>query len=330
MFFAHPDYLYTLLPMVLLLILFTIFSIKRKMGAIEKFASSNMLSNLAPRFSIKREIMKQILIILAITIAIIAAAGPQWGQRNFQEKVTGAEVLIALDASQSMMAEDYKPSRLEFSKVLLQKLTDSLKGNKIGVIAFAGAAYTICPLTVDDNAVRMFIDSIDYSSIPIQGTNIGDAIKLALSSFSNSGKSGKILIILSDGENLDGDLENIAKTVATRGIRIYTIGVGSTEGAQLKIDGEIKLDMKGKPVISKLDEPTLKRIAEVTNGSYTHATYSNDGTANIAQHIKNVEKEQLMTENNKKYIQRFQIPLSATMLILCVELLLSKGRRIKK
>ncbi|MDQ7822918.1 MAG: VWA domain-containing protein [Candidatus Eremiobacteraeota bacterium] len=330
---AIPESL-TMLLLVPLLIIFYVMMFDRKRKAKERFAKS--FSRLAPLLSLRKQKVKALLVVLAVIFLVLALAGPQWGEREKTIQSKGVDVFIAIDCSQSMLAEDYKPSRLAFAKTLLKKMADNLQGNRIGVIAFSGAAYIECPLTIDISAVKMYIDDLDPSSIPIQGTSLADAIDLAVKSYPRGAKGSKALIILSDGESLEGDALNAAKLAAREHVRIYTIGVGTPEGTEIPLknaeNAKIapKTDVKGKIVISKLDEKSLKELAQSTGGMYLRASYDERSMMAIANTILGMEKKEFGTLLQKQYIERFQYPLFMALVLLVIEALISETKGGKR
>lgn len=290
-------------------------------------------SKIAPEFDLGKQILRQIILFAGLALLLLSMTGPQWGKKEEQTVHRGIEIFIAIDCSQSMMAQDYLPSRMEFSKTILKKLADRLAGDKIGVIAYAGMAYVKCPLTTDTDAVKLFIEDLDYRSVPLQGTNIAVAIETAAAHFKS--ESDKALIILSDGESLEGNALEAAKEAAQQGIHIYTIGIGSPEGHTIEINDTRnnlfgrKQDEQGNPVISRLDEKTLSQIAEISGGTYVRADYENVFLDKIAADIGRLDSENLVSRNRTAYIHRYQWFLLPSFLFLVLGSLISERKKQK-
>ena len=336
MHFANPEALYLCL-LIPLVIAFYVILFKKKRQAIELFAKMPMFGRLAPAFSLRRQKVKALLLTLSLVFLIISLSGPQWGETETEFTGRGVDVFIALDCSQSMMAEDYKPNRLSLAKSILKSLVDKLQGNRIGVIDFAGAAYIECPLTVDSSAVKMYIDELDYNSIPVQGTSIGQAISLAVQSFNKKEKKDtedSVLILLTDGEDLAGQALNAAKEAAKDKIRIYTLGIGSPEGTEIPLrDSEgksvaPKTDGKGRIVKSRLDEDTLKEIAQLTGGSYLRCSYDEAGLNTISNEILGMEKKEYQRRLEKQYIHRYQYALALVLILLSIEFFIHETKKV--
>ena len=324
--FANPEYTQYIVFGIIAALSLSIYGIYAKRKSMAKFASSKMLLTILNNFSPKRQTVKVILLLVGLIFLGISIIGPQWGRKHVEETFKGCEIIIALDCSQSMMAQDYKPSRLDFSKTMLIKLVDRLKGNKIGIIAYAGEAFMECPLTTDSDAAKLFIDYADYNAMPVQGTDIGSAISLAESVFSPDTKAGKAIIILSDGESHTGNLKEAAAKAAEEGITIYTIGVGSPEGITLVVDENVKKDKFGNDVISKLDETALKEIAAKTGGIYVKAAYDDKTIDAMVQSIMNLNKDDLQVQSKDRYIHRYQYTLVLAFIFLFVGFIIGERR----
>ena len=290
--FAHTTYLYFLLLIPVLIIIFII-SVQIKKKAVKSFGDLEIISGLMPNVSVKRPKLKFILLLLALTFIIIGIAGPQFGAKLKKVKREGIEMIFAIDVSNSMMAEDIKPNRLERSKQAISKLIDKLHNDKIGMIVFAGDAYTQLPITTDYSAAKMFLSTINPSIVPKQGTAIGSAINLAMSSFSPDNNKSKVLIIITDGENHEDNAVEMAEKAKEEGIVVHTIGMGLSKGAPIPIIGrngqrDFRTDKDGKVVITKLNEPMLQEIASAGNGIYIRANNSNAGINTL---FKKINKE---------------------------------------
>ncbi len=304
--FSNPEYLYLLLVIPALIALFW-YSIRTQKQWISVFGNPNTVLNLMPGFSIKRLWIKNIVCLTAIVSIIVALAGPQLGAKLTEVKRKGMEMIIALDVSNSMLAQDLKPNRLERAKQAITQLVDRFNNDRIGLIVFAGDAYVQLPITNDYAAAKLFLSSINPGIVPKQGTAIGSAIELAANSFTPNSNTGKVIIVISDGENHQDDPVEAAKAAADNGISIFTIGIGSPEGAPIPIDDnqEFLKDNDGKVVITHLDEETLSKIAIMGNGRYVRASNSQFGLLSLYESLhkvnRNVVKDKIYSEYNEQY-----------------------------
>ncbi|HDZ58901.1 MAG TPA: VWA domain-containing protein, partial [Ignavibacteriales bacterium] len=292
--FAHPEYLYGLyLIPVIIGIFYLLYSNRRKLQ--EKFADKSLHKIILSSYSSAKGIIKFGLIMLALISLIIAAANPQVGTKLKEVKQTGIDVFILLDVSRSMTAEDIKPNRLEKAKYQISNLIRKLRGDRIGLIIFAGKAYIQFPLTTDYSAANLFLSAVDVNSVPQQGTAIALAIKLATSSFDSS-NTEKVIIAITDGEDHEGDVMDAVDKAVEKGIRIYTIGLGSTAGVPIPIYNSrgdmvgFKKDKAGNTVLTKLDEKTLKKIAAAGNGEYFRGNNYEDYLDEIYSDLSKLKK----------------------------------------
>lgn len=324
--FAHSDYFAVLFISLFAAACLIVGGLIIKKKKIDKLASSGIMGKIAPDFSRKMQTLRAVCLFLGLIFLALSIAGPQWGRKVAEETLKGIEVIIALDCSQSMAAQDYKPSRLDFSKAVAIKLIDALKGNKIGIIAYAGEAYLECPLTTDFDAAKLFMDYADYSIMPIQGTDIGKTINLALSIFTPGDSSSKALILISDGENFSSDVIKAAELARKQGVSIYAIGIGSPEGATLIIDGKEKKDRNGNTVVSRLDENLLKQISSLTEGTYIHADYESATLEKTISAVLSLEKKDLGVKSENLYINRFQYTLFPAFVFLFISFAMGERR----
>ncbi len=320
--FANPGILYMLL-LVPALLVFLILNIRRRRLAREKFGSTEMVKRLLPDYSPRRTIVKFTFCALALTAAILTAARPQFGSRLQEVKREGVEVIIALDVSNSMLAEDIAPSRLERAKQAIAQLVDQLRNDKIGLILFAGDAYTQIPVTNDYLSAKMFLDAASPDAVSKQGTNIGSAIDLGIRSFSKNNDKSKALIIITDGENHEDDALEKAKEAAKAGVVIYTIGIGSPDGTPIPVTVNGKTDylkdIDGNTVISKLDESSLKEIAYAASGRYVRANNTSLGLNEIYNDIGKMKKSETASVMYTDYNDQFMIPALIMLLLLLIE-----------
>lgn len=330
--FAHPEYLYGLyLIPVIIGIFYLLYSNRRKLQ--EKFADKSLHKIILSSYSSAKGIIKFGLIMLALISLIIAAANPQVGTKLKEVKQTGIDVFILLDVSRSMTAEDIKPNRLEKAKYQISNLIRKLRGDRIGLIIFAGKAYIQFPLTTDYSAANLFLSAVDVNSVPQQGTAIALAIKLATSSFDSS-NTEKVIIAITDGEDHEGDVMDAVDKAVEKGIRIYTIGLGSTAGVPIPIYNSrgdmvgFKKDKAGNTVLTKLDEKTLKKIAAAGNGEYFRGNNYEDYLDEIYSDLSKLKKAEFGVKKVTDYEDRFYYFLIPAILLLIIEFFISEKKSI--
>ncbi len=277
-------------------------------------------------------IAKKIFLVLAVVLLMIAAAGPRWGWRWVESRQVGLDILIAVDVSRSMEAKDLDPSRIERARRLVMDLLDVAEGDRVGLVAFAGEAFVQCPLTNDFGAVRMFLDVLNTDLIPVQGTDMAEALKIGLKALTTGGEGqGKFMLILSDGEDLGPKLGSALEDIKNAGIKIITIGMAGTEGAPIpETDGSFKKDQSGNLVISKLDESTLKNIAESTGGLYLRASDAGAKMDLIYRgSIRGIGTErETRASKEKVWFERYQWFAGVAVLLLIWEFFISDLKRI--
>ncbi|MEI6047888.1 MAG: VWA domain-containing protein [Bacteroidota bacterium] len=331
--FANPDFLYLLLLLPVVILLYIINSIRKK-RALQRLGDIKLVERLVPELSKLRPVIKFILQLIAFSAGIIMLSRPQFGSKIEDVKKQGVEVIIALDVSNSMLAEDIQPDRLTRAKQAISHLVDNLDNDKIGLIVFAGDAYTQIPVTTDYVSAKMFLSTISPDMVPKQGTAIGAAISLGIKSFSPGEGKSKAIIIITDGENHEDNPVANAEEAAKTGIVIHTIGIGSTEGVPVPVNINGKKDylkdVDGNTVITKLDEDILKKIAITANGSYVRASNSNIGLDEIFSDIKKMKKQELESTMYTEYNDQFQIFAAITLFMLLIDFLIMerKNRRL--
>ena len=318
---------------VLLLILFFVYVFRKKERLLEKFGQMELLRKLMPGYSKKRAVWKNALFIVAYIFLIVALADPQIGTKLEEVKREGVDIIVALDVSLSMKAEDIKPNRLEKAKHEIARLVDILQGDRIGLIAFAGMAHVLCPLTLDYSAAKLFLRMMDTDLIPVPGTAIGDAIDKAIKAFIQKERKYKVLILITDGEDHESDPIKKAEEAAKEGIIIYTIGLGSPQGVPIPIydrngnPAGFKKDRNGNVVTTKLDVTTLQKIAYITNGKYYISTSGETELKQIYDDINKMEKKELSSRKFSQYEDRFQIFIFLALAVLVAETFLPVRRR---
>ena len=295
----------------------------------------SILRKLMPDVSLKKQYLKYWLISICIILFIFLIAGPQFGSKLETNKRQGIEVMVCLDVSKSMLGTDISPNRLEKSKQILSKLVDNLKNDKIGLIVFAGDAYVQLPITSDYVSAKMFLSTINPSMVPVQGTAIGSAIKLATNSFSPNEGSGKTIILITDGENHEDNAIDAVKMAKEKGITINVLGVGLPTGGPIPIGGganNFLKDKDGNVVITKLNEEMCKEIAAAGSGMYARTDNTNSSLKALQQEIDKMSKSEIETKVYSAYDEKYQIPAWIILFILVIEFFIldRKNRVFKK
>lgn len=321
--FEDPTYLYLLLILPFLIV-FYLYSNHRRRKALRKFGDPDLMAPLMPGVSKYRPDVKFWLMFAAIALFSLLLARPQFGSKPETVKRNGVEVIIALDISNSMLAQDVQPNRLERAKRLISRLVDQLENDKVGLIVFAGDAFTQLPITSDYISAKMFLESINPSLISKQGTAIGAAINLAVRSFTPQEGVGRTIVVITDGENHEGGIIEAAKTAKEKGIQINVIGVGLPEGAPIPIPGtnDFQRDKEGNVVVTRLDETMCKEIAREGQGIYTLLDNSNSAQRAITAEIDKLAKSDIETTIYTDYNEQFQAVAWIILILLLVELMI--------
>lgn len=323
---AHPMMLYLLLLIPVFAAMF-IFALRQKNKALKAYGDWSMLSRLMPDYSGSRGILKFILLMLAWVFLVIALADPQTGSKLEKIKRKGIDLVFVLDVSNSMLAQDIAPNRLERAKQAISRLLDNLENDRVGLVVFAGKAYVQMPITTDYSATKLYLSGINPGMIPTQGTAIGDAIETAASCFAKN-KQSKAIILISDGENHEDDAIEAASAAASSGIRVYTIGMGLPDGAPIPIYNSgvqigYKKDHQGNTVISRLSDEMMQEIAKAGKGVYIRANNSQAGVKEVFDQINSLEKVEYDSQLFSDYEDRYQFFLLAALLIIVAEILIS-------
>ena len=333
--FASPEYFYGLLMIPLFIIIFVLMLSWRKKALI-RFGDMKLVNRLIPDKSNSSAIIKFFMLMLAYTFIIFALANPQIGSKLEKVERKGIDIVIAIDVSNSMLAQDIKPNRLLRARQSISKLIDKLKNDRIGIVVFAGNAYTQLPVTTDYSAAKLFLSTINTDIVPTQGTAIAEAIELATESFDENNHE-KAIIIITDGEDHEGDAIQAATAAAEKGIRIYTIGMGLPEGGPIPVFNKsgdqtgFKKDLKNNTVITKLNETMLQQIASAGNGKYVRANNAQTGLSIIFDEINQLEKTEFESRVFSDYEDRFQYLLAPALLLLLFEFIIleRRGRRFR-
>lgn len=322
--FAHTDYLWALLVVVPLVFL-AFWNLYQRSLRLKELGDPELVNRLVGGFSEKGRTWKTILVMSALVFVIFSIANPQIGSKYEEVKREGVELMICLDVSNSMLAEDIQPNRLERSKQAISKLVDELGSDKIGLVVFAGQAYTQLPLTTDYAAAKLFLSTVNTEVVPVQGTAIGAAIELAANSFGKNESNNRAIVVISDGENHEDDALEQAKLAAEKGIKVHTIGMGSPQGAPIPMleKGRItgyRTDENGQTVLSKMNETMLSEVASAGSGSYTRATNSDVGLGELLSRISKMEKKEFGKKMFTDFEDRFQYFLAIAVLFLLLDL----------
>lgn len=328
--FEHPEYLYALAALPLLVFFFYFTRVLRK-RSIRRFGDSALVRQLMPEFSDFRQGLKFVLLLAGLAFLILGWSNPQWGTKK--EKVTrkSVDVFIALDISQSMLAQDIVPSRLERAKRFTQNLIEGLRGERIGAIIFAGNAYIQTPLTTDYTYASLLTRSANPDQAPTQGTAIADAIDLAEQSFEEENKNHKALVIITDGENHDEEAIQRAKEARQNGLLIFSVGVGTPDGSFIPVmvngRSDYKRDRSGQPVRTSLNEDLLRELAQTGEGAYFNLDSGSEAVVEaLRSRIDNIEKREFEQRVFNEYESYFQYFIALALLLILLEFLLPYRR----
>lgn len=328
--FANPEYLYLLLLLPILLVIHIVSGVVRS-RRIKSYGDSDLVRKLMPDSSLLRQNIRFWLLFSTFALSCFVIARPQFGSRQETVTRTGIETIIALDISNSMMAEDIIPNRLEKSKRIVSNLVDEFKEDKVGLILFAGDAYVQLPITNDFVSAKLFLNSITPSLISRQGTNIKDAINLAVRSFTPREGVGKAIIVITDGENHEDGAIEAAKDAAAKGYQLYILGVGSTSGSPIPGDrvGEFRKDKSGNVIITKLNDNMCKELATAGEGAYFYVDNSNSAEKALKRELDKLAKSDIETTRYVDFDEQFHIVAWIALILLVIEMLLSerKSRR---
>ena len=325
--FEEPAYLYLLLLLPVCVALY-LYSNYRKRKAIQKFGDPELIGNLMPDASRHRPDVKFTFVLAAIGLFAVLLARPQFGSKLETVKRQGVEVMIALDISNSMLAEDVQPSRLEKAKRLVAQLVDRMQNDKVGMIVFAGDAFTQLPITSDYISAKMFLESIEPSLITKQGTAIAAAINLASRSFTPQEEVGRAIIVITDGENHEGGVSEAIKNVTDKGIQVNVLGVGMPDGAPIPIEGtnDYRRDREGNVIVTRLNEPMCQEIAKEGKGIYVRVDNTNNAQRAISKEIDKMAKSDVETQVYTEFNEQFQAVAWLILLLLMAEMLITERK----
>ena len=318
--FENSQYLYLLAVVPILALLFY-YSNYRRRKRLRKYGDPSLLKELMIDVSHWRPHVKIWLLLLALASLIIAAARPQYGTKIDTTERNGIEAIIAMDVSNSMLANDVRPSRLDKSKMLVSNMVDDMKNDQIGLIVYAGEAFVQLPITNDYVSAKMFLESIDPSMISLQGTDIRTAIDLGIKSFTQKKEVSRAIFLITDGEDNEGGAVEAAREAAKKGIRVYVLGVGSPEGAHVPIPGTSQyfIDEQGNPVVSRLNEEMCRQIANAGNGAYIYVDNSSSAQRELSKYVDKLAKAKLESQIYSEFDEQFQGFIILALLCLIVD-----------
>ena len=326
--FAQAQYLLLLLLIPFFFVVFALV-MKLRRRRIRKFGDENLVRQLMPSYAKGKAWVRLTLFAIGFFFFVIGLSRPQIGAKLKEHETKGAEIMIVLDVSNSMLAEDYSPNRLERAKLAISRLVDKLRDDRIGLIVFAGNSFVQLPITTDYVSAKMFLNSISTESVPVQGTAIGDAINTAMRSFSAQSEKSRAIIVITDGENHEDDPVAAAAQAAELGVRVFTIGVGSPEGKPIPMDGELLKDKDGNIVVTRLDEGVLQEVAREGKGVYVRAGNSEFGLNPIIEDIKRMEDEKYSSIVFEEYDEQYMYFLAIALFFFVIEILVG-DRKSKK
>jgi len=327
---GHPENWIWFWSVFLVALIFWI-SQARKSAAMRRFGEPDLVKRLAVSYRPGARILKRLLLLAILALFVASLAEPHRPKPGAKVERKGVDVVIAIDVSNSMLSKDLAPNRLEKAKRQLTDLIDGLKGDRIGIVAFAGDAIIQCPLTLDHGAARLFLSTVSPNLIPYQGTDLSKAILASLQAFGDKEKGSKAIILLTDGESHVGDAMKAAHQARSAGVRIFTVGIGTAEGSTVPEDASgtgYKKDQKGEVVLSKLNESLLRLIAEDTGGAYFRSSRSEAEIGEIDRRLRLLAQKTLGTDFARDYREYFQYLLGPAVFLLLFEFLISeRGRR---
>ena len=322
--FANPDFLYLFFLLPVLVAVFLYYNHRRRQN-IRKYGDPALLQELMPTVSKYRPDVKFWLTFAALALTIFMLARPQFGSKMETVKRSGVEAVIALDISNSMLAEDVTPSRLEKAKKLISRLVDTFNNDKVGMIVFAGEAFTQLPITSDYVSAKMFLESINPSLITTQGTDIGAAIRLAMKSFTPNDGVGRAIVVITDGENHEGGAIEAAKEAAEKNMQVFILGVGSPDGSPIPEErgsNHFRKDKDGNVIVTRLNEQMCQEIAKAGNGMYIRVDNSNSAEKILNEEISKLAKTDVESQVFTDFDEQFQALAWLVLILLVVEMLI--------
>ncbi len=301
--------------------------LKFRAKRLRRFGDQALVEKLMPSYSKAKVWLRLSLFAIAFMFFILGISRPQMGAILKEHKTRGAEVMVVLDVSNSMLAQDYSPNRLERAKLAISRMVDKLRDDRIGLIVFAGNSFVQLPITTDYVSAKMFLSSISTESVPIQGTAMGEAISTALRSFSAQSDKSRAIIVITDGENHEDDPVAAARQAAELGVRVFTIGVGSPQGTMIPMgDGQYLEDRDGNPVVTRLDDKVLQEVADAGKGLYVHAGNREFGLDPVIEEISRMDDEEYNSILFEEYDELYMYFLAVAFFFLVLEMLIGDRR----
>lgn len=328
-YFAQAQYLLFLFLVPVFPILYGLVMHLRK-RRLRRFGDEALVNELMPSYSKTKGWLRIVLFSLAFAFFVIGLSRPQIGAKLKEHQSRGAEVMIALDVSNSMLARDYSPNRLERAKLAISRIVDKLDGDRIGLVLFAGTSFVQLPITTDYVSAKMFLNNISTESVPVQGTAMGDAINTCIKSFSAQSEKSRAIILITDGENHEDDPVQAAKQAADMGILVYTIGVGSAQGQPIPVKDGLLKDSQGNIVVTKLDEATLKEVASAGKGAYVHAGNDEFGLNPVINDIKKLDAEEFKSIVFEEYDEQYMYFFAIALFLFVVEMLIGERKMFRQ
>ena len=333
----HLLWLFVLIPV---LVSGLAWALRRRRQALLEFAEARLLTTLTPDLDARRQLLQMGLSVIAVTLLLLALAGPQWGFSWQTLQQRGVDIVIALDTSRSMLAEDIKPNRLERAKLAIQDMLQQLQGDRVGLVPFAGSAFVQCPLTLDYGAFAENLRAVQVGIIPKGGTSLAAAITRGVEAFEGRHGKNAVLLILTDGEDHEGRVQSVVKQAVDKGVRIYTIGIGTADGELIPLAergqnggaGQTSFlkNRQGQIVKSRLDATALQDIALATGGAYIYATGQNLGLDEFyLRYISTLEGREFASTVERRFHERFQWPLGLALVLLAIEAVMSNRRQMQ-
>ena len=322
--FEDPSYLW-LLWLIPVLVLVRLVGWRRRKAKLKRLGDPELLKQLMPNISKYRPTVKFVLMLAALALLIVMVARPQMGSKISHDKRHGIETIICLDISNSMLAQDVAPSRLDKSKMLIENLVDNFNNDKIGLIVFAGDAYVQLPITSDYVSAKMFLQNINPSLIQTQGTNIGEAIALASKSFSQQENVGRAIIVITDGENHEEGAQEAAAAANKQGVNVFILGIGNPQGATIPMgDGSYLKDHSGNTVMTALNEQMCRELAQAGKGEYIHVDNTSDAEKKLNDDITKLQKGDVTSVVYSAYDEQFQAVGILVILLLIIEICINE------
>lgn len=329
--FANPEYLYLFLLAPAFIVGFILLNILKK-KAVLKLGDLKLVKSMMPELSLKRSYLKFWIVLVALGFGVILLARPQFGTKVEKVDKKGIEMVIAIDVSNSMLAQDIAPNRLRRAKQMLTRIIDERSNDKVAIVVFAGEAYIQLPMTADSQSAKIFLESINPSLVPVQGTVIGSAIDISMSCFSNEKDIDRAIILITDAESHEGDAEGAAKRAAEAGVRVNVVGVGTTKGAPIperEGSSNMHTDSQGNVVVTKLNEEIGKTIAKAGKGVYVPVDNSNRALNTLIEELDKLQKHDIDGVAYSEYDEKFQFFAWAMFILLFIEILIfDKKNRI--